>query len=284
MIAERTIQARLFNSFARYPGHIAIECENNRVTYRELDQYSDHIAHWLKTQGIAKETFIGTAVNDKIALITIIIAVVKAGCVFVPLDNNYPDKRIEAMLTASKTPYVFTGETLLEKYKDIRRQLEHPLDILTINESFYGTGQFDSFHSLIHLEKHDDKYKLCEAEKSRYKRQVLMDGWGIKGQERLKSSTVFVAGAGGSGSPLIQQLALCGFGTIIICDYDSVELSNLNRQSLHDESRIGMNKALSAQLSVERINPHVNVIPIQEKIPVFHNVLWPKVFPILFLQ
>ncbi len=260
MIAERTIQARLFRSFEKYPGHIAIECENNHVTYRELDRYSGYIAHWLKAQGIEKETFIGAAVNDKIALITIILGIVKAGCVFVPLDNNYPDRRIGAMLTSAETPYVFTGESLLEKYKGIRRQLEHRLDIFTVNESFYGPDQSPR------LERHDDKYKLSEAEKTRYKRQILMDGWGTEGQERLKSSTVFVAGAGGSGSPLIQQLALCGFGTIIICDYDTVELSNLNRQSLHDESRIGMNKALSAQMTVERMNPHVKVIPLQEKI------------------
>ncbi|MCX6581863.1 MAG: AMP-binding protein [Candidatus Aminicenantes bacterium] len=260
MIAERTIQARLFKSFAKYPGHIAIECENHNITYRELDRYSNDIALWLKAWGIAKETFIGVAMDDKIALITIILGVIKAGCVFVPLDNHYPDRRIGAMLAAAEAPYIFTGASLLEKYKGIRRQLEHRLDIFTVNESFYAPDQ--SFR----LERHEDKYKLSEAEKTRYKRQILMDGWGVAGQERLKSSTVFVAGAGGSGSPLIQQLALCGFGTIIICDYDAVELSNLNRQSLHDQSRIGMNKALSAQMTVERINPHVKVIPRQEKI------------------
>ncbi|MDQ1351767.1 MAG: Amino acid adenylation protein, partial [Acidobacteriota bacterium] len=252
--------ARLFKSFAKYPGHTAIECENHTITYRELDQYSNEIAHWLKNQGIAKETFIGVAIDDKIALIAIILGIIKAGCVFVPLDNHYPDKRIGAMLASAETPNVFTGEALLEKYKSIRRQLEHRLDIFTVNESFFGPGQ------CFRLQRHEDKYKLSEAEKTRYKRQILIDGWGLVGQERLKASTVFVAGAGGSGSPLIQQLALCGFGTIIICDYDTVELSNLNRQSLHDELRIGMNKALSAQMTVERLNPHVNVIPRQEKI------------------
>ncbi len=82
----------------------------------------------------------------------------------------------------------------------------------------------------------------------------------------MKSLTVFAAGAGGSGSPVIMQLALLGVGTIIICDFDNIELSNLNRQVLHDESRIGINKAESAALSVQRINPNVNVIVRKEKI------------------
>jgi molybdopterin/thiamine biosynthesis adenylyltransferase/acyl carrier protein len=61
-------------------------------------------------------------------------------------------------------------------------------------------------------------------------------------------------------------LALLGIGTMIICDYDEVELSNLNRQVLHDDTRIGMNKAESAKLTVNRINPHIKVILFREKV------------------
>ncbi|MCP4153664.1 MAG: amino acid adenylation domain-containing protein, partial [bacterium] len=116
------------------------------------------------------------------------------------------------------------------------------------------------------LEVYDDSRRLSEAEKTRYSRQMRLQGWGIKAQETLKGTTVFAAGAGGSASPLVMQLALAGVGTIVICDYDEVELSNLNRQVLHDDSRIGMNKALSAQKTVEKINPHVTVITYTEKI------------------
>lgn len=108
--------------------------------------------------------------------------------------------------------------------------------------------------------------KLTKAEKIRYGRQLLLDGWGVEAQEKLKGLTVFAAGAGGSGSPVIMQLALLGVGTIIICDFDTVELSNLNRQALHDESRIGMNKAESAALTVQKMNPNVKTVVIQEKI------------------
>jgi fengycin family lipopeptide synthetase D len=259
-INRKTIQAKLFESFEKYPGNIAVEYGGHRVTYRELDRYANDIAGWLLSMGIEKETFIGIAVNDKIALIAIILGIVRAGCVFVPLDCNYPDRRTEAMLLCSDTSYLFTEEPLLEKFKSIRRGLPRRLDIFTINDGFYRVGKSPR------PGRHEDKYRLSEAEKTRYTRQMLIDGWGIEGQERLKGTTVFVGGAGGSGSPLIQQLALCGFGTIIICDYDTVELSNLNRQSLHDESRIGMNKALSAKMTVERLNPNIKVIPGQEKI------------------
>jgi amino acid adenylation domain-containing protein len=114
--------------------------------------------------------------------------------------------------------------------------------------------------------KYDDRYKLSKSEKIRYKRQMLLHGWGVAFQEKLKSTTVFVAGAGGGGSPTIMQLALLGVGTIKVCDYDEIELSNLNRQFLHEEERIGMNKALSAQITVNKVNPNVTVIPIKEKL------------------
>jgi amino acid adenylation domain-containing protein len=116
------------------------------------------------------------------------------------------------------------------------------------------------------LAEYDDRYRLSKSERIRYKRQMLLHGWGIESQEKLKSTTVFVAGAGGGASPTIMQLALAGIGTIKVCDFDEVELSNLNRQFLHNEERLGMNKALSAQATVSKINPHVKVIPYIEKL------------------
>lgn len=101
---------------------------------------------------------------------------------------------------------------------------------------------------------------------TRYQRQMLIDGWGKEGQEKLKNSTVFIAGAGGLGSPVSIYLAVAGVGKIIICDFDSVEITNLNRQILHSHTRIGINKALSAKITLTSINPDVEVIPITEKI------------------
>ncbi|MEN2994151.1 MAG: HesA/MoeB/ThiF family protein [Thermodesulfovibrio sp.] len=100
----------------------------------------------------------------------------------------------------------------------------------------------------------------------RYHRQMLIDGWGEEGQKKLKEATVFIAGAGGLGSPVSIYLAVAGIGRIIICDFDSVEMTNLNRQILHSHTRVGINKALSAKITLNGINPDVEVIPITGKI------------------
>ncbi|MEJ5226926.1 HesA/MoeB/ThiF family protein [Thermodesulfovibrio sp.] len=100
----------------------------------------------------------------------------------------------------------------------------------------------------------------------RYSRQIMIDGWGEEGQKKLKNSTVFIAGAGGLGSPVSVYLAVAGVGKIIICDFDNVEITNLNRQILHCHTRIGINKALSAKITLTAINPDVEVVPITDKI------------------
>ena len=107
---------------------------------------------------------------------------------------------------------------------------------------------------------------LKQQEQDRYCRQMLMPGWGNKGQVRLKQSRVFIAGAGGLGSPVSIYLAVAGIGYLRICDCGELELSNLNRQILHDDSRIGWNKALSAKATLERMNPDISVEALQEKI------------------
>ena len=78
---------------------------------------------------------------------------------------------------------------------------------------------------------------LGDSERERYDRQIML--FGEDGQERLKSATVFVAGAGGLGSSVSIYLAAAGIGRLILVDGDSVETSNLNRQVLHGTSDIG---------------------------------------------
>ncbi len=95
---------------------------------------------------------------------------------------------------------------------------------------------------------------------------MMMDKWGQETQEKLKTSTVFIAGAGGLGSPVSIYLAVAGIGNIRICDFDSPDWSNLNRQILHNHGRIGTNKAVSAKLTLNELNPHVNVTAFTDKI------------------
>lgn len=101
---------------------------------------------------------------------------------------------------------------------------------------------------------------LSDEELSRYDRQILIDGWGERAQRALGETTVFVAGLGGLGSPVSIYLATAGVGRLVVCDADHVALSNLNRQILHDASRLGDAKASSASTTLTRLNPHVEVV------------------------
>jgi molybdopterin/thiamine biosynthesis adenylyltransferase len=98
---------------------------------------------------------------------------------------------------------------------------------------------------------------LSDAEKKRYSRQIRL--FGEDGQEKLKRTSVFIAGAGGLGSVISLYMAAAGFGRIRICDCDIVELSNLNRQILHGNADVGREKALSAYESLTGINPEIEV-------------------------
>ena len=103
---------------------------------------------------------------------------------------------------------------------------------------------------------------LEDRERERYLRQIVVPGWGEEAQQRLKAATVFVAGAGGLGSAAILYLVAAGVGCIRVCDRGRVELSNLNRQILHGERTIGMQKSSSAHRSSARLNRGVRVVSL----------------------
>jgi adenylyltransferase/sulfurtransferase len=105
---------------------------------------------------------------------------------------------------------------------------------------------------------------LSDDEKIRYSRQIRL--FGEQGQERLKRTSVFIAGAGGLGSVIALYMAAAGFGKIRICDFDAVDLSNLNRQILHTSADVGRYKAVSAHETMTGINPEIEVEALTETI------------------
>ena len=98
---------------------------------------------------------------------------------------------------------------------------------------------------------------LTPDERKRYDRQLMFDGFGEKGQERLKQAKVLVAGMGGLGSPVSFYLAAAGIGTLRLIDSDIVELSNLNRQILHWTPDLGRKKVDSAEKKLKELNPDI---------------------------
>lgn len=109
---------------------------------------------------------------------------------------------------------------------------------------------------------------LNDKQLLRYSRHIVLDGFDTVGQERLLKAHVLIIGMGGLGSPIATYLASAGIGQLTICDFDTVDLSNLQRQIIHRESRLGFNKALSAQAEITAINSDCTVHAITERVDV----------------
>ena len=94
----------------------------------------------------------------------------------------------------------------------------------------------------------------------RYSRHILLPEIGINGQEKLLSSSVLIIGLGGLGSPASMYLGASGVGRITLVDFDTVELSNLQRQIIHHTKDIGRNKVDSAKDKLRDINPDIEIM------------------------
>ena len=99
----------------------------------------------------------------------------------------------------------------------------------------------------------------------RYSRHILLPQVEYAGQEKLTQSHALIVGAGGLGSPVALYLAASGVGTLTICDFDEVDLTNLQRQIIHTTQSVGINKAVSAQQTLYEVNPEVEVQTVQQK-------------------
>jgi molybdopterin/thiamine biosynthesis adenylyltransferase/rhodanese-related sulfurtransferase len=102
--------------------------------------------------------------------------------------------------------------------------------------------------------------ELSVEQVSRASRHLMLPGLGLLGQRRLAAARVLVIGAGGLGSPVLQYLAAAGIGVIGIVDFDTVDLSNLQRQVIHGTADVGELKTVSAARSIAALNPLVDVV------------------------
>jgi molybdopterin/thiamine biosynthesis adenylyltransferase/rhodanese-related sulfurtransferase len=107
---------------------------------------------------------------------------------------------------------------------------------------------------------------LTPAQKERYRRHIILPEVGEEGQAKILGARVLLLGAGGLGSPAALYLAAAGVGTLGIVDADVVDLSNLQRQVIHNQERRGQPKVLSAKATIEGLNPDVKVRTFQERL------------------
>ena len=106
---------------------------------------------------------------------------------------------------------------------------------------------------------------MTDEQLLRYSRHILLDELGIEGQRKLLAAHALVIGAGGLGSPVALYLGTAGVGRLTLVDHDTVDLTNLQRQIVHNLARVGRPKAESARDSVAAINPDVLVTPLVER-------------------
>jgi adenylyltransferase/sulfurtransferase len=104
---------------------------------------------------------------------------------------------------------------------------------------------------------------LTPADRERYSRHLVLREIGVAGQEKLKAARVLVIGAGGLGSPSALYLAASGVGTIGVVDFDSVDVSNLQRQVIFDTASVGTAKAAAARARLLALNPHIELVAHQ---------------------
>ncbi|MGV8952647.1 MAG: HesA/MoeB/ThiF family protein [Cypionkella sp.] len=107
---------------------------------------------------------------------------------------------------------------------------------------------------------------FSETEVGRYARHILLREIGGPGQKALKEAKVLVVGAGGLGSPALLYLAAAGVGCIGVIDDDQVEASNLQRQIIHTDQRLGMDKVQSAEMAMRALNPFIEVRPYARRL------------------
>ena len=93
----------------------------------------------------------------------------------------------------------------------------------------------------------------------RYSRHILLNEWGVEGQQQVSRSHALIVGAGGLGSPAALYLASAGVGHISLIDHDHVDVTNLQRQIAHSQARVGQLKVASLQAAMQAINPEVRV-------------------------
>ena len=110
------------------------------------------------------------------------------------------------------------------------------------------------------------KTGLTAAQRSRYHRHLMLPEVGAQGQEKLLAGRVLLIGAGGLGSPVAMYLAAAGVGTLVVVDDDTVDATNLQRQIVHADDRVGMPKVDSAAMTLSGLNPDVKVETRRERV------------------
>jgi adenylyltransferase/sulfurtransferase len=177
----------------------------------------------------------------------------------VPLPRGFLEIKVETAIPDKQTPiiaYCAGGVRSLLAGKALREMGYQNVTSMAGGYNAWKNGGF----------KWVQDFQYTPEQLIRYSRHFLLPEVGEDGQAKLLQAKVLMIGAGGLGSPSAYYLAAAGVGTIGIIDNDVVDISNLQRQILHANDRVGMPKVESAKKTLEGLNPDVKVIPYEAKL------------------
>jgi len=177
----------------------------------------------------------------------------------VPLPRGFLEMRIEETVADKSTPIIAYCAGGVRSLIAAR----------TLKEMGYGhvtsmSGGYTAWKNAGYRWVADRQF--TQEQITRYARHFTLPEVGEQGQAKLLDGKVLCVGAGGLGSPVALYLAAAGVGTIGIVDHDTVDMSNLQRQILHTNDRVGMPKVESAQITLNALNPDVNVVQFNERL------------------
>jgi adenylyltransferase/sulfurtransferase len=177
----------------------------------------------------------------------------------VPLPRGFLEIKIESAIPDKTSPiiaYCAGGVRSLLAAKAMKEMGYQNVSSMSGGYAAWKNGGF----------KWVQDFQYTPEQLIRYSRHFLLPEVGEEGQAKLLQAKVLMVGAGGLGSPSAYYLAAAGVGTLGIIDNDVVDISNLQRQILHANDRVGMPKVESAKKTLEGLNPDVKVIPYQAKL------------------
>jgi len=175
------------------------------------------------------------------------------------IPRGFLEMRVESAIPEKSTPiiaYCAGGIRSLLAAKDMKE--------MGYKEVISMSGGYSAWKTAGHQTVQDRQF--TPEQMTRYSRHFLLPEVGEEGQAKLLDAKVLMVGAGGLGSPSAFYLAAAGVGTMGIIDPDVVDLSNLQRQILHTNDRIGQPKTDSAKQTLQALNPDVRIITYQEKL------------------
>jgi sulfur-carrier protein adenylyltransferase/sulfurtransferase len=177
----------------------------------------------------------------------------------IPLPRGFLEIKVESALPDKNAPiiaYCAGGVRSLLAAKAMKEMGYQNVSSMSGGYAAWKNGGF----------KWVQDFQYTPEQLIRYSRHFLLPEVGEDGQAKLLQAKVLLVGAGGLGSPAAYYLAAAGVGTLGIIDNDVVDISNLQRQILHANDRVGMPKVESAKKTLEGLNPDVKVIPYQAKL------------------